>query len=213
MIVTKIKPQSEIFSLLLGVQRVFLLGCGDCATVCKTGSEEVLIQWSQYLRNQGIEISGHGVAEVGCNAASVRKTFAQNSQALKKADAILVFSCGLGVQSVRQNLREEKRAIPALNTIFAGVTTTQQILEKRCLLCGECVLGLTAGICPKALCSKGLLNGPCGGTKHGKCEVDKNKECAWAEIHKHLAGKPSLKDILAPQDHSRSQSQNSVQLV
>jgi hypothetical protein len=47
-------------------------------------------------------------------------------------------------------------------------------------------LGETAGICPVAGCHKGLVNGPCGGTNKGKCEVDSNKDCIWTLIYKKL---------------------------
>jgi len=54
--------------------------------------------------------------------------------------------------------------------------------HEMCAGCGECILDLTFGICPIARCAKSLLNGPCGGSKAGKCEVGKDVECAWAKI-------------------------------
>ena len=78
---------------------------------------------------------------------------------------------------------------------------------EKCSLCGECVLGITAGICPITLCAKSLLNGPCGGMDKGKCEVDKDKDCAWVLIYKEMEKRNklnALKEIQKPKDFKKS---------
>jgi len=84
------------------------------------------------------------------------------------------------------SLNIDKPVIPALDTLFIGVEETPGDFHEVCAQCGQCVLGETAGICPLTACHKGLLNGPCGGTNNGKCEVDKEKDCAWTLIYQRL---------------------------
>ncbi len=203
MIVTQFKDKNEIEKSLSGVKRVFLCGCGDCATVCGTGSEQALEQWQGILEADGWQITGSCVPDVGCNAASVRRAFAKNMPALKQSQAVLVFSCGLGVQSAGDNLRVNIPVIPGCNTVFAGVTTSKGDINKACLLCGDCVLAETAGLCPKALCPKGMLNGPCGGVKDGKCEVYPERDCVWVRIYERLGTAGNLQRILPAGDYSK----------
>jgi hypothetical protein len=80
----------------------------------------------------------------------------------------------------------DKPVIPALDTLFIGIEDSPGYFHEVCAQCGQCVLGETADICPLTACHKGLLNGPCGGTNNGKCEVDKEKDCAWTLIYQRL---------------------------
>jgi len=104
-------------------------------------------------------------------------------------------ACGLGVQSIKENNRFNQPVIPANNTIFGAVMDAQGNFHEKCSMCSECVLALTAGICPVTLCPKGLLNGPCGGMNKGKCEVDNEKDCAWVLIYKELEKSNNLDKI------------------
>jgi len=118
-----------------------------------------------------------------------------------------VLACGLGVQSVIDNDRTGKAVLPACNTLFGAVVDSEGNFLEKCSLCGECVLGLTAGICPVTLCPKGLLNGPCGGMNQGKCEVDKDKDCAWVLIYKALEKRGKLdqmRKIQPPKDFKKN---------
>ena len=142
-----------------------------------------------------------------CIAAKVKTELAKNMKSLRESEAILVLACGLGVQSVKANDRLSFDAIPALNTMFGAVMDSQGDFAEKCSLCGECVLDVTGGICPVTLCAKGLLNGPCGGMNKGKCEVDKDKDCAWVLIYKELEKKNrlgTLKGIRQPKDHKKT---------
>ncbi len=89
-------------------------------------------------------------------------------------------SCAFGVQTVA--MYENKPVYPALNTLFIGKEESPGSFFEACAQCGACVLGRTACICPLVRCAKSLLNGPCGGSVGGKCEVDPNTPCAWQLI-------------------------------
>ncbi len=92
----------------------------------------------------------------------------------------------------RISLYIDRPVIPALDTLFIAVEDTPGYFREVCAQCGQCVLGETAGICPITACHKGLVNGPCGGTNDGKCEVDKEKDCAWTLIYERLRDQDRL---------------------
>jgi hypothetical protein len=140
-------------------------------------------------------------------ASQLKGELAKNMQVLRQAEAILVLSCGLGVQSVKANDRLELVILPGCNTLFGAVMDAQGNFYEKCSLCGECVLDSTGAICPITLCAKGLLNGPCGGMDKGKCEVDKEKDCAWVLIYKDLEKRNKLDEFRkakGPKDFKKS---------
>jgi len=186
MIITEQKPLQEILESLKEYNKIFLVGCGECATTCKTGGEEELLKMKQLLEGQGKTIVGMCIPSAPCVASQIKTELAKNMKALREAEAILVLACGLGTQSVKDNDRLGLAVLPACNTLFGAVMDSQGNFYEKCSLCGECVLDVTGGICPITLCAKGLLNGPCGGMDKGKCEVDKDKDCAWVLIYKEL---------------------------
>jgi ferredoxin len=192
MIVTEQKSLQEILQGLKGYKKVFLVGCGECATTCKTGGEPELIKMKEQLEGQGKTVLGTCLPAAPCVASQIKTEFAKNMKALKDAEAILVLACGLGVQSVKENDRIGLAVLPACNTLFGAVMDSQGNFYEKCSMCGECVLEVSAGICPITLCPKGLLNGPCGGVDRGKCEVDKDRDCAWVLIYKELEKKKKL---------------------
>jgi ferredoxin len=207
MIITELKPFSSIIDSLKGQTKIFLVGCGECATACKTGGEAETLKMKEDLEAQGKIVVGSCIPSAPCLAAKLKSELAKNIPSLRQAEAVLVLSCGLGVQSVKDNDRWNLAVFPACNTIFSAVMDAKGDFYEKCSLCGECVLDLTGTICPITLCAKGLLNGPCGGMNQGKCEVDKDKDCAWVLIYKELKKKDkltSLKEILAPKDFKKS---------
>ncbi len=195
MVITEQKPIQEIIDSLQGCDRVFLIGCGECATTCKTGGEAEVAQMKQALEENGKVVTGFAIPQAPCIASQVKTELAKNMKALREAQAILVLACGLGVQSVKANDRLGLMVMPACDTEFMGIVDAKGDLYERCSACGECVLGVTAGICPLTLCAKGLLNGPCGGMDKGKCEVDKEKDCAWVLIYQELEKQKKLAEI------------------
>ena len=207
MIITQKKPIEEILASLKEYTKIFLVGCGECSTTCKTGGEPELLEMKKQLEEQGKTVLGSCIPGAPCISPQIKTELAKNMKQLREADAILVLACGLGVQSVKDNDRLGKTVIPALNTVFGAVMDAQGNFQEKCSLCGECVLDETGGICPVTLCAKGLLNGPCGGMNKGKCEVDKDQDCAWVLIYNELAKKnklASLKIIQTPKDFKKS---------
>jgi hypothetical protein len=207
MIITEQKPVAEIIDSLKGISTVFLVGCGECAATCKTGGEPELAKMKQELEAQGKKVVGVCLPSAPCIAAQVKTEFAKNMKTLREAEGILVLACGLGVQSAKDNDRLGKRVLPACNTVCGAVVDAKGDFYEKCSMCGECILGITAGICPMTLCAKGLLNGPCGGMDKGKCEVDKERDCAWVLIYKELEKQgrtDELKVARSPRDHKKT---------
>jgi hypothetical protein len=207
MIITEQKLFPEILRSLEKYARVFLVGCGDCATACNTGGQAQLDAMKKSLEEQGKTVTGMCIPDAVCVAAKLKISTAKQMQAMRQADAVLVLACGLGVQSFKDNDRLNLPVFPGCNTMSGAVLDSQGNLWEKCAMCGQCVLGETCGICPVALCSKGLLNGPCGGMNKGKCELDANRDCAWVLIYKEAEKKhalDTLKRIQPARDHKKA---------
>jgi ferredoxin len=207
MIVTEQKPFAQILDSLQGYTRLFLVGCGECSTTCKTGGKDEVIKMQQELEAAGKTITGVCIPGAPCISAQIKVELAKNTPALRQAEAILVLACGLGVQSVKDNDRTGKAVFPGCDTVFGAVMDAKGDFYEKCSMCGECLLGVTAGICPVTLCPKGLLNGPCGGMNKGKCEVDSQRDCAWVLIYKEsarYAGAKAMKAIQPPKDFHKT---------
>jgi len=187
--ITRQKSFDEIQEQLKGMERVFIVGCGTCTTMTKTGGIDQVIEMKDKLQEAGKLISGWIVIPTACDEMT-EVSLAENKQAIQNADCILSMSCALGVH--RMSLYIDKPIIPAQDTLFIAMEDTPGYFHEVCAQCGECVLGETAGICPITACHKGLVNGPCGGTNNGKCEVDKEKDCAWTLIYERLKAQGRL---------------------
>ena len=216
MIVSKQKELKEILKYLEGENKIFLVGCGECSATCKAGGEEEVKKMKELLEKEGKTVTGYSVPEAPCVAAKVKLELARNRKAIEAADAILVLACGLGIQSVKENLRVERPVHVGCDTLFMGaIDSTGAFLEK-CSACGECVLETTALICPITRCPKSLLNGPCGGQDKGKCEVDKDKDCAWVLIYKELKKQNKLhllKKKRPPKDYSKTSKPRQLTII
>jgi ferredoxin len=181
--ITTQKPIEEIEQQLEGLGRVYIVGCGTCATMTKTGGIEEVLDMKNRLQDMGKLVTGWTVIPITCDEMT-EVSLIENNKAIQSANCILVMACGLGVQRVA--LYIDKPVIPALDTLFIGLEESPGTFHEACAQCGQCVLGYTAGICPITSCHKHLLNGPCGGTNNGKCEVDREKDCAWTLIYQRL---------------------------
>ena len=204
MIITKQKPFAEILAALERCGRVFLIGCAKCATVCKSGGEEEIWQMQEQLTASGKEVTGSIVIDEVCHMLRTGRDLRGRKEMVGEADALLVLACGAGVQSVSS--ASDKRAVAGLDTLFLGNIRRLGQFEQKCSLCGECILTETAGICPVTVCPKGLLNGPCGGMQEGRCETDREVECAWNQIFQRLQNQgmvENLKKTVASKDFSR----------
>ncbi|MFC1920188.1 methylenetetrahydrofolate reductase C-terminal domain-containing protein [Chloroflexota bacterium] len=181
--ITKQKPVEEIEQMLEGLDKVYIIGCGTCATVTRTGGIEEVTTMNTQLQEMGKMVAGKVIIPTACDDET-EATLNENKAAVQSADCILVMSCALGVHRVVSSY--DKPVIPALDTIFLGLEDGPGVFQEVCDQCGHCLLGWTAGVCPITACHKHLLNGPCGGTNNGKCEVDSNKDCAWTLIYNRL---------------------------
>jgi ferredoxin len=203
MIITKPRDFARIRENLenIGARRVFLMGCGQCATVAHTGGEPELQEMAERLAEVGYEVTGWTVGEVTCHLNGTKLERRKHQEAIDGADAVLVLACGAGVQTTADAIA--KPVFPALESLFLGTVIRNGVFEERCQTCGDCVLDKTAGICPVTTCPKGLLNGPCGGMWNGMCEVLTDRECTHVRIRNRLAeqGRAS-KGTLAPKDFS-----------
>lgn len=181
--ITSKKPFDEVKDSLKEFKTLYLIGCGTCATHCKTGGKEEVLAMKQQLESLGKKVTGWMVIPTACDELT-KYAIEQETKSIKKADALLVLTCAFGVQTVCNHTK--KPVLPALDTLFVGKEDEEGALVELCQQCGQCVLGETAGICPLTTCHKGLLHGPCGGMDKGKCEIDKEKDCAWVLIYKRL---------------------------
>ncbi|RLB06177.1 MAG: hypothetical protein DRG50_05955 [Deltaproteobacteria bacterium] len=193
MIVGERKPLEEIRAMLDPYRKILILGCGECVSVCMAGGEkEVGILASQLrmlYKRQGREVE---IGEVTLIRQCDREYIEPHLDKIYQADVVLSMACGVGVQFVGEVAGEEVIVLPALNTKFYGVNLEAGMWAERCAGCGDCVLDKTAGICPIARCAKRLLNGPCGGSQGGRCEINPEVECAWQLIHERLKARGQL---------------------
>ena len=180
MLITELKAKETIESLASG--KVFIINCHGCREIRFPEKEADALQ--KELTEAG-KVTGIITTDYICNPENLKLRLEKHAAAIAEAEAVLVFSCGVGVQTVSDYL-EDKKVFACCDTYalpgFQGVTP----LEHDCKQCGECFLNLTGGICPLTACSKSLVNGQCGGAKKGKCEVDPNMECGWERIYQKL---------------------------
>ena len=155
----------------------------------KTGGTEEVSVMKEHLQELGKLTTGSIVIPTACDELT-DVAMKDNEEAIQNSNCILVMACALGVY--RLSLYTDVPVIPALDTLFIGIEDSPGHFNEVCAQCGHCVLGETADICPITRCHKGLLNGPCGGTNDGKCEVDNEKDCAWTLIYQRLEAQGRL---------------------
>jgi ferredoxin len=203
MIVAEQKPLEEIKGLLGEAGRVLIVGCGTCVTVCFAGGEKEAGILGSLLR-MSTKMEGHAkdVGEVTVQRQCEWEYLDAIRDRVAEADVVLSLGCGVGVQALAERYPNAV-VVPGLNTKFMGLPLEQGVWAERCAACGQCLLGLTGGICPIARCSKQLLNGPCGGSSKGKCEINPDIECAWQLIYDKLKAQGRLSllmEITPPKD-------------
>ena len=182
MIYSEKKPIDELLSMIGDKKKVALVGCGSCATSCKTGGENEIEELTNILKEKNIEVVGSCVPAESCQKMLVKKEIKAFRDS--GAECIISMACGDGAQTVAQNT--ELPVYPANNSMFLAQTERIGVFNEMCRLCGDCVIGHTAGICPITKCAKSLVNGPCGGQKNGKCEVNPDNDCAWILIYNKM---------------------------
>jgi ferredoxin len=196
MIVGEQKPLEEIRKLLAGHEKVLILGCGTCVTVCFAGGEkEVGILASTLRMAEKLDGNELEITESTVQRQCEWEYLDEVAEQVKEADVVLSLACGIGVQAVAEHFADVW-VIPGLNTTFLGLPEKEGLWTERCQACGNCLLAVTGGICPIARCSKSLLNGPCGGSQDSQCEIDPEVECAWQLIYDRLVKLDKLDLIL-----------------
>jgi len=206
MIVAEQKTLDEIKTLVKSAQNVLVVGCGTCVTVCFAGgSREAAILASSLRMATQLDGSPKKVSDVTVQRQCEWEYLDPISDQVKDVDIVLSLGCGIGVQAIAEHF-PNTWVVPGLNTKFLGIPLEQGVWAERCAACGDCILGLTGGICPIARCSKSLLNGPCGGSEDGHCEVDAEIPCAWQLIYDRMnsLGKLEVLMDLQPPKNWRS---------
>jgi ferredoxin len=203
MIVAERKPMDEILAMIGAYKKVLVLGCGSCVTVCLSGGEKQAGELASLIRMAARAKGQEITVDVDCITRQCDREFIANlKKEPRQYDAVLSMACGVGVGFMGE-LFPQTPVLPALNTTFYGASTAPGTWAEYCHGCGDCVLAWTGGICPMARCSKNLINGTCGGTNKGKCEINKEMDCGWLLIFKRLKELGRLEDyrkVRSPKD-------------
>lgn len=192
MIVGEQKPLEEISKMIAGYKKVLVMGCNTCIAVCHAGGEkEVGILASALRIKNKMEGRNQTIEEVSMERQCEKEFVDKLADKIREADCVLSLACGVGPQTIVE-FYPDTIVFPGINTTFYGMPKEQGFFVEFCGGCGDCVLHKTAGICPIVRCSKSMLNGPCGGSQDGRCEVNKDIDCAWQLIHDRLKAKGKL---------------------
>ncbi len=198
MIVAERKPLAEILDMVRDCKKILVLACRGCVTVCSAGGEREAAILASLVR-LGMKKNGKKVEVV--EGSLVRQCDREYIDAIDQwkgqYDAILSTACGVGVNFIA-NLRPDENVYPALNTTFFGGSAEQGIWSEQCAGCGDCVLHLTGGLCPVARCAKSLMNGPCGGSVDGRCEIDPGVDCVWQMIYDRMGRLDRREEMARP---------------
>lgn len=206
MIVGERKTFEQIWNSVKDFKSLMVLGCGTCVSVCQAGGEkEVGLLASELRMKSQLECKPIKIGEATIERQCDREFFDSLKEKIKDYEAIISMACGAGVQYSAEVL-EPVKVIPALNTRFIGVALDEGTWSERCRACGNCILADYGGICPMTICAKSLVNGPCGGSKNGKCEASQEKDCAWVLIYNRLKKQGNLeklRNIASTKDYSK----------
>lgn len=207
MIVGEQKKLEEVRQLIAGHKKVLVLGCGTCVTVCFAGGEKEVGILASALR-MAEQLAGNqvDVAEATVQRQCEWEYLDPLADKVREADVVVSLACGIGVQAVAQRW-PDAWVVPGINTTFLGLPEKEGLWVERCQACGNCLLATTGGICPIARCSKSLLNGPCGGSQRGKCEINPEIDCVWQLIYdrlNHLGKLDLIMQVAPPKDWTTS---------
>lgn len=216
MIIAEQKPLKEIIEMTQSYKRLLLVGCGSCVSICFAGGERETANLAESLR---LAAKATGRKQDFQEKMVLRQCEWEFIEPLAnevgKSDAVLSLACGVGVQAMAERF-PDVRVLPGVNTTYMGMPIEQGVWLENCGGCGNCLLDKTAGICPIARCAKSLLNGPCGGSQGGKCEVSPEIECAWQLIYERLKKQNLLHlmgEVAAPKDWSTARDGGPRQTV
>ena len=201
MIISSSKPFEEVLAILKDEDPIFVVGCSVCAAKLHVGGEPEVKGMCERLARAGKHVIGGTVPRAACNMRS-SEVLTDLDPEILNAGAILVMSCGSGASTIAKLF--DIPVYPSNNTDSLGGMSGDEVLRDQCVMCGQCSIGDFGGVCPSSKCPKGLLNGPCGGSMDGKCEVDPEKDCAWELIYERLERIKRLdllENIYKPKEH------------
>ena len=208
MITAEQKPIEEIREMIRPYKRILVVGCGSCVAECAAGGEKETAMMASILRMAArMNKEDVLIQEKTLERQCVNDFIVLLDDIIHEYDAILSLGCGAGVQAV-SDMFQEIPVIPALNTEFLGETKDQGYWVENCLGCGDCMLFYFGGVCPLARCSKQILNGPCGGSIDGRCEINPETPCAWQLIIDRLTkfdALDRLEEIYPPKNWAKKQ--------
>lgn len=216
MITAEQKPMEEIQEMIAPYKRILVLGCASCVAECAAGGHKETAMLASALR-MAAKMKGEEkeISEKTVDRQCVKDFIIELDDILEQYDAVLSLGCGAGVQAVG-DMFQDTPIIPALNTEFLGETQDQGVWVENCLGCGDCMLYYFGGICPLARCSKQILNGPCGGSVDGRCEVNPDVPCAWQQIIDRLTAFHALdrlENVYPPKDWSKKQGRGPRKII
>ena len=186
MITAERKPMEELTECVKNYERLLLVGCNECVTVCAAGGRKEVALLASALQMDAMQRGKTlDIKEITLERQCDPEYIEELTPHIDRVDAVMSMACGCGVQEIARRFKK-KPVFPAVNTKFMGASERQGIWAERCQGCGSCLLGLTGGICPIARCAKRLFNGPCGGSSNGKCEINPDLDCAWQLIWDRL---------------------------
>ena len=186
MIVGEQKSISEIKAIIAPYKKILIMGCGTCVKTCFAGGEGEVAVLASALR-LACKKDGHDIEieEITVERQCEDEFIQEGGLAVSRNEGVLSLACGAGVQALARRFAKTP-VLPGVNTTFIGVLERQGVFTEECSGCGNCGLAVFGGICPVTRCAKKLLNGPCGGSQNGKCEVNPDTDCAWQLIIERL---------------------------
>jgi ferredoxin len=209
MIIAERKDLGQILDMIEGRRRVLVAGCRSCVAICHAGGEKEVAVLAEALRLHAVTMGKDvQIAEVTVERQCEKEWVREIEARVLDSDVVVSMACGVGAQVVQEEF-PAALVLPGLNTSNMGAPDQPGVYLEKCGGCGDCVLHRTGGVCPIARCSKSLLNGPCGGSQGGKCEVDPDTPCGWELIYRSLErqGRLDLMDEnIPPKDWRPSRS-------
>ena len=216
MITGEQKPIKEILKIIEPYKKLLILGCGTCVKTCFAGGEDEVAVLASAIRlvfkNTGKRIQ---IKEFTIERQCENEFIQESAGEVAQSDAVLSLACGAGVQAMAKRFAKVP-VLPGVNTTFIGIQESQGIFTEECSGCGNCELAKFGGICPITRCAKKILNGPCGGSQNGKCEIDPDTDCAWNLIIDRLTvlgQMDNLKDYIPPKNWNTSLSGGPRKLI
>ncbi|HKI48115.1 MAG TPA: methylenetetrahydrofolate reductase C-terminal domain-containing protein [Desulfobacteria bacterium] len=196
MIVAESKPIKELLEMVKDFKKILVVGCKGCVTVCNVGGAKEAAILASTLRISGRKegrdlVVGEHTLERQCDPEYISEL----KDIVEDYDAVISLACGVGPQFLSEGY-PHKKVFPGVNTKFMGGAVEHGVWAERCAGCGTCAIHLFGGLCPIARCSKSLLNGPCGGSSHGKCEISKEVDCIWDMIVNKMMEQDRLDELV-----------------